>query len=119
MDYKKLDVERAKMAVSVAGAKSLVSEWMGSDVFDDDAEDEIVQRLLGSAAKATPVQTEKNLALERLRARGAKPNQNTRHLPPPTQQESSDEEESKTSSVGKRKPTKSVLDSYKKKKRKN
>lgn len=105
------------MAVSVAGAKSLVSEWMGTDVFDDDEEDDVVKRLLGYAEKAKPAPLEKNQALERLRAR-------MNHKKPVAKavvaEESSGEEESKSASIGKRKNVKSVLDTYKKhKKRKN
>ncbi|PRT55819.1 hypothetical protein B9G98_03439 [Wickerhamiella sorbophila] len=118
MDYKRLDVERAKMAVSVAGAKSLVSEWMGADVFNDDEEDDVVSRLLKSAEKAKPPPTDKNQALERLRTKMNHKKPASKPRPVVQEQSSDDEEESKTSSIGKRKNVKSVLDSYKRKKRK-
>lgn len=120
-DFKKLDVERAQIAVSVQKARDLVAKMLGSGS-DTSEEDVPVVAAASSVAglgyrNEGPAQPSQTKALERLKK--AHENTVTKLNSQSMKQESDSEEESRTSSVRNHKRGMSTLDSYRIKKKRS
>jgi len=133
-DFKKLDIERAQIAVSIQGARDLVSQWIGHD--DDDSEDELPIPTMTSstaglgAASEKPAPTQ-NAALSKLQKKYTKPvDRNTptttrNSLSPsrngpsaPVNSDSESDSESRTTVKTKKRGSVSAIEAYKQNKKK-
>lgn len=121
-DFKKLDVERAQIAVAVQEARDLVAKMLGSG-FDNAEEEKPViaasSSVVGLGYKIdTSAQVSQGKALEKLKTAHKKSIARSNVQPVSKQESDSEEEESRTSSVRTQKRGMTALDAYRNKRNK-